>query len=76
MPSYRPRELEGQPDGRRLLANHPRSTAVKYTYAPRIRASFDQWYGFVRNTEQRKAAVDSKIVAESAPTSAMSTESR
>jgi hypothetical protein len=57
-------------DGRtlagRCTANRPRSAAVKYTYGPRIRASFDQCYGLVRNTEQRKAAIDSKITAESA----------
>ena len=51
----------------RCTANRPRSAAVKYTYGPRIRASFDQCYGLVRNTEQRKAAIDSKITAESAP---------
>jgi hypothetical protein len=48
-----------------LIANRPSSAAVKYTYGPRIKAIFDKWYGLVHNTEQRAAAIGSKIVAES-----------
>ena len=40
-----------------MIANRPNSAAVKYTYGPRIRAIFDQWYGLVHNTEQRAAAI-------------------
>jgi hypothetical protein len=42
---------------RRLIANRPRSAAVKCTYGPRIRAIFDKWYGLVHNTEQPAAAI-------------------
>jgi hypothetical protein len=48
-----------------LIANRPSSAAVKYTYGPRIIVIFDQWYGLVHKTEQRAAAIGSKIVAES-----------
>jgi hypothetical protein len=50
---------ERQPDGRRLIANRPSSAAVKCTYGPRIRATFDKWYGLVHNTEQPAAAIRS-----------------
>jgi hypothetical protein len=39
-----------------LIANRPRSAAVKCAYGPKIRASFDKSYGLVHNTEQRAAA--------------------